>query len=110
MGIINLDSNKFKELIEKEKDKVIIVDFWAPWCGPCKMIAPVLEEIQEDFKDKNVIVTKINVDENHDIVAHFQIRSIPTVMFIKNKTIEKVVIGANPRQIYYNILEKLLKN
>jgi thioredoxin len=83
--IINIKGvNEFTQAIENNKDKLIIADFWAPWCGPCRMLAPTLEKLAEEYSDK-IVVIKANVDEmeNQPLAMQFQVSSIPTIAFIK---------------------------
>jgi thioredoxin 1 len=74
-------------------DKPVLVDYWAEWCGPCKMIAPILDEVSETYKDK-LQVAKMNVDENRDIPAKFGIRGIPTLMLFKDGQLAATKVGA----------------
>jgi thioredoxin 1 len=74
-------------------DKPVLVDYWAEWCGPCKMIAPILDEVSETYKDK-LQIAKMNVDENHDVPAKFGIRGIPTLMLFKGGQLAATKVGA----------------
>ena len=76
-----------------QADKPVLVDYWAEWCGPCKMIAPILDEVSASYKDK-LQVTKMNVDENRDIPAKFGIRGIPTLMLFKDGQLAATNVGA----------------
>ena len=76
-----------------QADKPVLVDYWAEWCGPCKMIAPILDEVSASYKDK-LQVTKMNVDENHDIPTKFGIRDIPTLMLFKDGQLAATKVGA----------------
>ena len=76
-----------------QSDKPVLVDFWAEWCGPCKMIAPILDEVSKDYSDR-LQIAKMNVDENRDIPAKFGIRGIPTLMVFKNGQLAATKVGA----------------
>jgi thioredoxin 1 len=88
------DSNFQAEVLESSDP--ILVDFWAPWCGPCRMVAPVLEEIANERE--NLRIAKLNVDENQQTAASYQVISIPTMILFKNGEVAKKVIGAYPKK------------
>jgi thioredoxin 1 len=79
-----------------ESDQPVLVDFWAPWCGPCRMVHPVLEEIASERPDLKVV--SVNIDENHQTGAAYEVLSIPTLILFKNGQIAKKVIGAYPKR------------
>jgi thioredoxin 1 len=83
----------------------VVVDFWAEWCGPCRMVAPVLKELAREYKDK-IVIGKVNVDQEPDLAATYNIQSIPTLLFIKNGQVVKQQVGAVPRPV----LEKIIKD
>jgi len=92
---LELTAQNFADTIKNAK--VAVVDFWAPWCGPCRMIAPIIEELAEEYKDKGVVVGKINTDEQQELAIQFGIRSIPTVLFFKDGELVDHMIGAAPK-------------
>nr|ARW69297.1 thioredoxin [Polysiphonia sp.] len=95
------------ELEVIKSNRVVLVDFGAPWCGPCRMIAPVICEIAEEYKDF-IKVVKINTDSNADVAAAYNIRSIPTLMIFKEGLKVDTVIGAVPRSTLLNTLNKYI--
>jgi thioredoxin 1 len=99
------DDNFQAEVVEA--DKPVLVDFWAPWCGPCRMVAPVLEEIAQEKGDAIQIV-KLNVDENPETAAKFQVMSIPTLILFKDGDVAHKVIGALPKRRLEAELEPVL--
>jgi len=104
MGAKEITDNTF----EKETaDGVVMVDFWAPWCAPCRMVAPVLDEIQKDLGEK-VKIVKMNVDENPQIATKLSVTSIPTLVVYKNGELVERTVGAGPKQLYMNILNKYI--
>lgn len=104
MAIIDVNDSTFKENIN---EGVKLVDFWAPWCGPCKMIAPVLEEISSDLDGKADIV-KVNVDENQATAAEFGVMSIPTLILFKDGEEVEKVVGFQPKEQLTALIEKHL--
>lgn len=95
MSIEKLTTANFSDKVGNS-DKPVIIDFYADWCGPCKMIAPILDEIAEEYSDK-VDVYKINVDENPELASKYSVMSIPNVISFKNGNIYKRVLGAVPK-------------
>jgi thioredoxin 1 len=105
MAITVNDSN-FDEIVLKS-DKPVLVDFWAEWCGPCRMIAPYIEEISKEYEGK-VLVVKCDVDNNPEVATKFGIRNIPTVLFFRNGVVADKQIGAVPKTNYATKLNSLL--
>lgn len=107
-NIIDVNENDFNDLvIEASVNKLIVVDFWAPWCGPCKQLTPTLEKIINNSQNK-VTLAKINIDENQEIAAQLRIQSIPTVYAFKDKQIVNAFQGVIPEKQIIEFLEKCL--
>lgn len=103
--VTELNSNNFTETINQE-NKLILVDFWAPWCGPCKIIAPILDEISANVGE-NITISKLNVDDNPEIAAQFGIRNIPTLLFFKNGEIIDKTVGVSTKSNLENKIQTL---
>lgn len=107
MGSVNkVDGTSFGPSV-LESSKPVVVDFWAEWCGPCKALAPVLEEIASEMDGKAEIV-KVNVDENQALAQKYGIRGIPTLIFFKGGEIKKTLVGNQPKAEIAKSLEELL--
>ncbi len=94
MTIEVTDANFNEQVIQS--DKLVLVDFWAEWCGPCRMVAPILKELSEDYADK-IVVAKLDVDNNPETASRFGIRNIPTILFIKGGEVVDKQVGAVPK-------------
>lgn len=101
---IELNNNNFDETT---KEGVSLVDFWAPWCGPCRMLSPVIDELAAEF-DGKAKVCKVNSDEEQDLAVKFGVRSIPTILFMKDGEVVDTMIGAASKQAFADKLNSLL--
>jgi thioredoxin 1 len=99
---VSFSTSNFQEVV-LNSDKPVLVDFWAEWCGPCKMIGPLIEELATEY-DGKAVIGKLNVDENPDIAATYGIRSIPTLLVFKGGEIVDRIVGAVPKS---NIAQKI---
>ncbi len=97
-------NTNFNELLNDSK--LVIVDFWATWCGPCRMLSPILDQVEEEMPDQ-ITVVKVNVDDADEIAAQYRIMSIPTLLFVKNGEIVDKTVGAMPKPA---LLEKIKAN
>jgi thioredoxin 1 len=105
MAVEITDAN-FDELV-KNSDKPVMIDFWAEWCGPCKMVGPAVEELYKEFEGK-AIVGKVNVDFNSEVSSRFLIRNIPTILFLKNGEVVDKHVGVAPKNVLAAKLNALL--
>ena len=103
---LEITDQNFNEIV-LQSDKPVIVDFWAEWCGPCRMVGPIVEEIGKDFSEK-AVVGKLDVDSNPGVTAKFGIRNIPTVLFFKGGEVVDKQVGAVPKSNLVSKLEAIL--
>jgi len=103
MAIVNVSDQSFNTAVEGQG--TVVVDFWAPWCGPCKMLAPILEELSTELGD-SVKIAKLNVDENPETASRFGVMSIPTLIFFKDGQPVDKVVGLNSKESLKNIVAK----
>lgn len=104
MAIVNVTDKTFSA---ETGEGVVLADFWAPWCGPCKMIAPVLEDLDGEMGDK-VKIVKLDVDENQETAGKYNVMSIPTLLVFKNGEVVDQVVGFQPKEALANLLTKHL--
>ncbi len=104
MAIVNLNAENFNETAEK--NPIMIIDFWAPWCGPCRQFAPIYEETATEYPD--IVFGKVNTEEEQDIAGYFKIQSIPTVMIIREGVIVFAQPGMLPKEGLKDVIEQVL--
>ncbi len=104
--IVTLTKDNFQEVALKS-DKPVLVDFWAEWCGPCRMVAPIVDELAEDY-DGKVVVAKLNVDDESELAVKYKVMSIPTLILFKDGEIAEKIVGARPKDDLEELLEEYI--
>jgi len=94
MSVLHINKDNFEELVVKN-EKVVLLDFWAPWCGPCRMVSPLIDQIGEEQTD--FAVGKVNVDEEPELASRFGVMSIPTLVVVKGGQVVRQEVGARPK-------------
>jgi thioredoxin 1 len=105
-AVTSVTGENFEQVVIKSEN-LVMVDFWATWCGPCKIVAPVVEELAKEYEGK-VTFAKVNTDENSDLAGQYQIRGIPTLMFFKGGKTVETVVGAVPKAQLKSKIDALL--
>lgn len=95
--------------IISDGDKPVLVDFWAPWCGPCQMVGPILDEVADEYAGRAKVV-KVNVDEHNQIAAKMGVQSIPTIVLFKDGEVKELVVGAQPKAGFTAMIDRALDN
>jgi thioredoxin 1 len=103
-NIVTLTKDNFEQQVSKS-DKPVLVDFWAEWCGPCRMVDPVMDQLAEEFKGK-AVVGKINVDDQNELAGRFRVMSIPTIMLFKGGQVVEKMVGARSKAEFSDIITK----
>lgn len=103
MSVIAVTKDNFEEVVLKAKQKVLL-DFWAPWCGPCRMVGPIVEEIAQERED--IVVGKVNVDEEVELAVSYRIASIPTLLVFQNGRLVNQAVGARPKSGVLALLDR----
>jgi thioredoxin 1 len=101
-----LTDSTFEEQVIRS-DKLVVIDFSAEWCGPCRMVSPIIHELADEYEGR-IVTGEVNVDENPQVTMKYKVRNIPTVIFFKNGEVVNKQVGAVPKSIYKNLVEKYI--
>ena len=101
MSVMKITKDNYQEAV-LNADREVLLDFWAPWCGPCRMVSPIVDKIAEERKD--ILVGKVNVDEEMELAAQFQVMSIPTLVVLRNGQVVSRTVGARPKDAILSLL------
>ena len=105
MSVVNVSDANYKEVLAAGQP--VVLDFWAEWCGPCRMVGPIIDELAEEYAGR-ITVGKVNVDENDTVVAEYGIRNIPTILFFKDGQVVDKQVGAAQKAVFVEKMNKLL--
>lgn len=104
--VLEITDSSFEEVV-LNSDKPVLVDFWATWCGPCRMLGPVVEEIAKEY-DGKAVVGKVDVDNNQEFAGKYGVRNIPTVLIFQNGEVVGRQVGVSPKKVYTDAIDQLL--
>lgn len=107
MALQHFDEESFREALSS--NRLMMVDFWATWCGPCRMLGPVIEQLAEEYEDQDIVIGKVDVDENPALAQRYGVMSIPTVIFFKNGEEVDRKVGAMAFEAYADTLDEALE-
>ena len=105
---LHVTDQEFEEVVLKN-ELPVIVDFWAPWCGPCRMVGPILDKLAKEYEGK-IVIAKVNTDENQLWASKYHVRGIPTMLFIQNGEVVKQQVGALPEPMLRQAVDQLLES
>lgn len=102
---LEINESNFNEIVKS--DKLVVIDFWATWCGPCRALSPIVEELAEEYKDK-VVIGKCDTDQNNDIAMQFGVRNIPMLVFLKNGEVVETLVGLMKKSELVKVIDSLM--